>query len=108
MCLSSLIQSSLILCLCPQCFDLVLLHVHDATNAVTSLHVGESLVDLRQRLAVGDEFVNLELAGHVVIDKVGQLSAALDTAKGATLPYTASNELECCDLLAFDYWLLLA
>lgn len=81
---------------------LLLLHVNNTTDAVTRLHVGESLVDLRQRLTVSNELVDLELAVHVIVNKVRQLSAALDTTEGATLPYTASNELECCDLLEPD------
>jgi hypothetical protein len=44
---------------------------------------------------VGDELVNLEVAIHVVGDKAGKLSAALDTAESATLPDTAGDELEC-------------
>ena len=71
-------------------------HVDDATDAVAGLHVGESIVDLVERLPVGDELVYLELASHVVVDKVRKLSAALDATEGASLPHTASNELECC------------
>jgi len=102
LCPSSLIQSSVVLSFFPVPIHLVFLHVDDTTDAVTGLHVGESLVDLRQRLTVSDELVDLELAVHVVVNKVGQLSAALDTSESATLPDTASNELECCDLLEND------
>lgn len=44
-----------------------------------------------------DEFVDLEIAVHVVGDKAGELGAALDTAEGASLPDTAGDELECCE-----------
>lgn len=74
----------------------LLAHVDDAANAVACLHVAEGLVDACQRLAVSDELVDLELAIEVVLDEVGKLSAALDTAESATLPYTAGDELECC------------
>lgn len=83
-----------------------LVHVDDATNAVTSLHIGECFVDLVERLPVSDELINLELAGHVIVDKVGQLTAALDATKGATLPYTTSDKLECCDHMLADVLLL--
>ena len=56
-------------------------HVHDATNAVTGLHILESIVDLGKRLTVSDEFVNLEFSLHVVVDQVGKLRATLDTTE---------------------------
>lgn len=88
------------------CHLLRLPHVDNATDAIASLHVTECLVDLVQWLSVGDEFVDLQLAGHVVVNEVRELSAALDTTEGTTLPYTASNELECCRcLLAYvQFW----
>lgn len=42
-----------------------------------------------------DELINLELPIHVVLDEVGQLRAALDTAESAAFPYAAGDELEC-------------
>ena len=72
-----------------------LAHVDNAANAVARVHVVEGLVDAAEGLAVGDELVDLQLAGHVVVDKVGKLGAALDTTESAALPDTASNELEC-------------
>lgn len=45
---------------------------------------------------MGDELVDLEVALHVVGDKAGELSTALDTAEGASLPYTSGDELESC------------
>jgi hypothetical protein len=71
-----------------------LAHVNHTPNAITRLHIAESLVDLIQRLAMRDELVNLELAIHVVSHKPRKLSASLDTTERATLPYTASDELE--------------
>lgn len=47
-----------------------------------------------------DELVDLELAVEVVADEAGELRAALDAAKGASLPHAARDELE--------RWLLLA
>lgn len=71
-----------------------LAHVDDATDAVARVHVVESLVDAAERLAVGDELVDLQLAGHVVVDQVGELRAALDATEGAALPHAAGDELE--------------
>ena len=74
-----------------------LAHVDNAANAVARVHVVEGLVDAAEGLAVGDELVDLQLAGHVVVDQVGKLSAALDAAEGAALPHAAGDELECCE-----------
>ena len=71
-----------------------LAHVDDAADAVTSLHVLEGGVDLVERLSVGDELVDLELAVHVVVDEVRELSAALDTTESTSLPDTTGDELE--------------
>ena len=75
-------------------FVRLLAHVDDAADAVTSLHVLEGGVDLVERLSVGDELVDLELAVHVVVDEVRELSAALDTTESTSLPDTTGNELE--------------
>lgn len=75
-------------------FTRLLAHVDDAADAVTSLHVSEGGVDLVERLSVGDEFIDLQLAGHVVVNEVGKLGAALDTTESASLPDTTSNKLE--------------
>lgn len=42
-----------------------------------------------------DELIDLELAGHVIVDKIRQLRAAFDTTEGAAFPYTAGDELKC-------------
>ena len=79
----------------------LLAHVDDAANAVAGLHVAEGLVDLVERLAMGNELIDLEIAVQIIIDKAGELRATLDTTKGASFPDTASDELEgaCRDLL---------
>jgi hypothetical protein len=71
-----------------------LAHVDDAADAVTCLHVLEGGVDLVERLSVGDELVDLELAGHIVVDEVRKLSTSLDTTEGTSLPDTTGDELE--------------
>ena len=58
------------------------------------MHVVEALVDLLEGAVVGDELVDPELALHVVLNKTGELSAALDAAERRSLPDTASDELE--------------
>lgn len=77
------------------CTRLIFLHVDNAPNAITSLHVAKSLVDIGQRLAMRDELVDLELVVHIVVNEIRELSAALDTAEGAALPHAAGDELEC-------------
>lgn len=49
---------------------------------------------------MGDELVHLEVAVEVVVHETGKLSATLDTTEGATLPYTAGDELECWRLVS--------
>lgn len=91
----------------------ILPHINNATNAVALLHSLKSCIDLRERLPVSDEFVNLELALHVIINQARELGAALNSAKSTSLenfslasfrvtrteriylPNTASNKLEC-------------
>lgn len=43
---------------------------------------------------MGDEFVDLQVAVEVVLNKAWKLSATLHTTKGTSLPHTASDELE--------------
>lgn len=74
---------------------ILLLHGDDAAHTVAGLHVLEGLVDLVQRLAVGNEFVNLEITVEVILDKTWKLRAALHTTKCTSLPYTSSDQLEC-------------
>lgn len=69
-------------------------HLHNASDTISLLHDLESTVDFVQRLPMCDELVDLELAGQVVINKIGQLAAAFDPSKSAPFPYTAGNELE--------------
>lgn len=77
-------------------FVRLLAHVDDAADAVTSLHVLESGVDLVEGLSVGDELIDLELAAQVVVNEIGKLGTALNTTEGASLPDTASDKLESC------------
>jgi hypothetical protein len=74
---------------------LSLAHINHAPNAVASLHIRESLVDILKRLPVGNELIDLELPRHVIVDEAGELRAAFDAAERATLPYTTGDELEC-------------
>jgi hypothetical protein len=53
------------------------------------------LIDIVERLAMGNELVNLQFSVHVVLHKGWKLRAALNPAEGAAFPYTASDELEC-------------
>ena len=59
------------------------------------MHIVEGVVDAGEVLSVGDELIDLELAGHVVVDKTAHLAAALDAAKSTAFPDTAGDELEC-------------
>ncbi len=69
---------------------------NNTADAVTRLHVLKCFVDVRQRLSVRDKFVNLELAGHVVVNKIWKLCSALNTTKGTTLPLATCYKLEGC------------
>ena len=73
-----------------------LLHIHHTPNTITRMHIMERLVDPTQILAMSDEFVHLQLTGHVVVDETRQLGAALDAAESAAFPAAASDELEGC------------
>ena len=46
------------------------MEIYHTTNAVPSMHVLKSGVDLGKRLAVSDELVDLELTIHIVRDQV--------------------------------------
>ncbi len=70
-------------------------HVHHTSYAISRLHILKCSVDVVQWLPVRDEFVDLQLAGHVVVHQVRELRAAFDTAKSASFPDTAGDELEC-------------
>lgn len=52
---------------------LLLPHVYDTSDTISCLHVMESLVDIRQRLAVGDKLIHLQLPLQIVIYERGQL-----------------------------------
>jgi hypothetical protein len=70
-------------------------HIDDATDTVSSLHLLKSRVDIRQWLAVSDEFVNLESTLGVIVNQGWELAAALDSAKGTSFPDATGDELEC-------------
>ena len=57
-------------------------HVDHRSDAVPGLHRLERVIDAREGLAVGDEFVNLELALQIVVDEARELGATLDAAEG--------------------------
>jgi hypothetical protein len=92
---------------------LLLSHVNNTADAITLLHIVESLVYVCEWLPVGDKLVDLQLARHVIIDQVRKLAATLNSAKGTSLetqsanfkhehcgiylPNTTSNKLECCE-----------
>jgi len=69
-------------------------HIDHAPDAASILHIRKRLVDTLQRLPMRDELVDLELAGHVIVDQVGQLRAAFDAAERAAFPHAAGDELE--------------
>jgi hypothetical protein len=91
---------------------LLLSHVNNTANAVTLLHIVESLVDVCEWLPMGNKLINLQLARHVIINQVRKLTTTFNSAKGTSLetqladfkhkhqktylPNTASNKLECC------------
>jgi hypothetical protein len=49
------------------------------------------LVDILQCLSVRNEFINLELALHVVVDQIWELAAALDAPESTSSPDAASD-----------------
>lgn len=51
---------------------------------------------------MGDELVHFEFSSHVVVNEIGELGSAFDSAKSASFPHTAGNELECYSLLALS------
>ena len=71
------------------------LHAQHGTNAITRLHVLKCRIDFFQRVAMGDEFVDLEPAPKVIANEIGELGAALDSSKSTAFPYTSCHELEC-------------
>jgi len=91
---------------------LLLSHVNNTANAITLLHIIESLVDICEWLPVSDKLINFQLARHVIINQVGKLTTTLNSAKGTSLetqlanvkhkhrrtylPNTPSDKLECC------------
>jgi len=75
-------------------FDSFVIHANNTSDAVTSVHIFECLVDLIKWLPVCDELIDLESALEVIVDKTRKLGTTLHTAKSATLPATSGDELE--------------
>jgi hypothetical protein len=69
---------------------LLLSHVNNTANAITLLHIVESLVNVCEWLPVSDKFINLQLALQVIIDQVRELAATLNSAKGTSLEISIS------------------
>lgn len=74
--------------------DLTFPHVYHTSDTVSRFHILKGSVDLGQWLAVGDEFVYLQFASHVIVHQVWQLRATFDAAKGTAFPYTAGYKLK--------------
>jgi hypothetical protein len=74
---------------------LIFPHVDHTPDTITSLHICKSLVDIVERLTMGNKLINLQFSVHVVLHKAWKLRAALNPAEGAAFPYAASDELEC-------------
>lgn len=55
------------------------------------MHVMECIINLLERLAMRNELIDLELAGHVVVHQIRKLRAALNTAESAALPDTTRD-----------------
>jgi len=70
---------------------LLLSHVNNTADAITLLHIVESLVDVCEWLPVSDKLINLQLARHVIIDQVRKLAATLNSAKGTSLETQSAN-----------------
>ena len=45
---------------------------------------------------MGDEFIDLQFARHVVVDEFWQLASSFDPSKGRSSPDTTSDKLEGC------------
>lgn len=71
-----------------------LAHVNYATDAVTSVHIVEGLINAAQVLSVRNELIDLQLAIHVVLNKAAHLTAALDATESTSLPDTTGDQLE--------------
>ena len=52
------------------------------------------MVDVVEAHRVGDHAVDLDLAGHVLVDHAGEVGAAADAAEGGAAPDAAGDELE--------------
>lgn len=66
------------------------------------MHGIKGLVDIIKAKVVGNKLIDLNLASQVVLDKAGQLGAALDTTESRSAPDTTGHQLEgsCGNLLS--------
>lgn len=65
------------------------LHIHNTANTLPRSHRPQTLIHLRQRIAVRDELVDLQLIVLVVLYQPSHLRAALDAAESAAFPRSA-------------------
>lgn len=73
-------------------------HIHDSSNAVTTVHDLKSIVNLSQLLAVRDELVHLQTALEVIRDKTGELRSSFYTTERAASPSASGYKLEGCNI----------
>src|SRR5690606_12780216 len=66
----------------------------DAADALARMHEIEGGVDLFQAHDMGDHRIDLDLAGHVHVDDLGHVGAALGAAKSGAAPVATGDELE--------------
>src|SRR5688572_32512100 len=66
----------------------------DAADRLALVHEVETLVDVRERQAMGDQIVDVDLAVHVPVDDPRHIAASLRTAESRPFPHAASDELK--------------
>ena len=69
-------------------------HIHYTPYTIPLLHDFKGTIDLIQGLPMRNKLVDLELPCHIVVHKVWQLCASLDTSECTALPLAASDELK--------------
>src|SRR5690606_8843322 len=67
---------------------------HDGPDRLALVHQVEGLVDRRERTAVRDQGIDLDLALHVPVDELRDVAAPARAAEGAAAPDPARDELE--------------
>src|ERR1700761_6513548 len=66
----------------------------DGADALACVHEVEALVDLLQAHDVGDHRVDLDFAGHIHVDDLRHVGAALGAAERGAAPVAPGDELE--------------